>query len=113
VLRTTDGGKTFEVVAKGGLGGHSSGTLSRAQNGDYYIATQQQSVFLKSSDSGANWSLVTNSAKNCERAKYDSGHHLLFASCGANGFWRVVQCLAHPSHLLLGHGGERRRRADV
>ena len=129
VLRTTDGGKTFEVVAQGGLGGHSSGTLSRARNGDYYIgtqvgifrsaaasdgkqwaqvgsaawvgeiadtgsslfATQQQNGFLKSSDGGANWSLVTNSAKNCERAKYDSGHHLLFASCGANGFWRAVQ----------------------
>jgi hypothetical protein len=26
----------------------------------------------------------------CERAHYDVDHHLLYAGCNANGFWRMV-----------------------
>jgi len=127
-LYTKDGGKTYASVLDEGLGGHSSGTLSRARDGIFYIgtqngiyrslpgtdgsnwppdssggawvgeiaqsatalwATQQQSSLLTSSD-GSTWTPVADSPQTCERAKYDPNNKIVYASCGASGFWRAV-----------------------
>ena len=128
-LYTTDGGQTYKIVISGALGGHSSGTLSRANNGAYFIGnqfgayrstpasdgqnwspiggqwvgeiadtgsllyeTQQAGLPLQSSPStdGVNWQAVSGGPTTCEFAHYDALHKLLYVSCAANGFWRLV-----------------------
>jgi hypothetical protein len=128
VMRTTDGGQSFDMVYEGGLGGHSAGTISYALNGDYYVgseqgiyrslaasdgvewtkvqqaqwvgeiadtgttlfASQQTNRFMTSTDGGNTWELLPDGPTGCERVKYDSGHGLIYASCGDKGFHRVV-----------------------
>jgi photosystem II stability/assembly factor-like uncharacterized protein len=132
LLYTTDGGDTYSPVPRvGGLGGHSSGTLSRASNGDFFIGTQVGIFHSPAESDGAQWSFLDNSGAwvgeiaetpttyfatqqqgsimiaptgavaqpwpvhegspiGCERIKYDAEHDVVYASCGANGFWRVV-----------------------
>ena len=128
-LYTSDGGKTYKVVSAAALGGHSSGTLSRADNGAYFIGTQYgayrsppesdgqewravggqwvgdiadtgsllyetqlASAPLRSSPSadGVKWQDVSAGPTNCEFEHFDVLHKVLYAGCGANGFWRLV-----------------------
>jgi hypothetical protein len=65
--------------------------LSRCFFGDFCDASAQ--VFMSSAeDDGVDWKFV-NGAPAIGRGgemHYDTGHHLLFASAGEKGFWRVV-----------------------
>jgi hypothetical protein len=58
VLRTTNGGMSFESVAGNSLGGHSSGTLSRTKNGAYFIGTQFGAYRSAPGSDGREWSPV-------------------------------------------------------
>jgi hypothetical protein len=57
-LYTNDGGQTFTVVSSSSLGGHSSGTLSRANNGAYFIGTEFGAYYSPPASGGQNWTLV-------------------------------------------------------
>jgi hypothetical protein len=58
ILLTTDGGQTYKVVFNGAFGGHSSGTLSRANNGAYFIGTQFGAYRSTPVSDGQEWKAV-------------------------------------------------------
>jgi hypothetical protein len=127
VQRTSDGGQTYAAVPGGSLSGHSSGLLSRADNGDFYIGAtygiykstkasdgQQWTGYsgswvgeiidtgtrlyathmtgpLSSSPSsdGTVWTSVVGGPTQCERARFDPVHKVVYVSCGGAGFWRM------------------------
>ncbi len=57
-LRTTDGGKNFTPVFGGSLGGHSSGTLSRTNNGAFFVGTQFGAYLSTAESDGRDWTAV-------------------------------------------------------
>jgi hypothetical protein len=63
MLLTTDGGATYKSVLATAAGGHSSGSLYRAKNGDYYVATQFGMIRSPAASDGAQWSAVPNSGQ--------------------------------------------------
>lgn len=58
VLRTTDGGTTFQSVSPRMLSGHSSGLLTRANNGDYYIGNWDGLYRSTAQSDGREWTHV-------------------------------------------------------
>jgi hypothetical protein len=57
-LLTTDNGQTYTVVNSNSLGGHSSGTLSRTNNGAYLIGTQFGAYLSTAASDGQSWTAV-------------------------------------------------------
>jgi hypothetical protein len=71
-------------------GGSWSGEVE--DTGTTLFMGQAQATRLQTSPSGdgPNWASLEDGPLECGRVRYDSGHGLLFASCGSNGFWRYV-----------------------
>jgi hypothetical protein len=63
ILLTTDGGATYKSVLGTSAGGHSSGTLYRAKNGDYFIGTEHSIIRSPAASDGSQWDVLANSGQ--------------------------------------------------
>jgi hypothetical protein len=63
MLLTRDGGATFTTVSGTAAGGHSSGTLSRMKNGDYYVGYMYGLIRSPASSNAATWTTLDNTGQ--------------------------------------------------
>ena len=55
-----------------------------------FATTQNSTGVFRSPDDGVRWTPMADSPQGCAFGAYDETDHLLYASCGALGLWRVV-----------------------